>query len=172
MGIRLDSASTYAGSVISPHYDSLLVKVIARARDHPCAAAKMVRALQEFRIRGVKASLKENLKKINRRFMMFFVLHLFVHIVFQTNIPFLLNVLQQPKFLDSSVDTYFIDEHPELFQFKPSQNRAQKLLNYIAEVQVNGPTTPLATQLQPANVKAPVPVTPASKLNSPKPLTI
>lgn len=55
MGIRLDSASTYAGSVISPHYDSLLVKVIAHAHNHPNAATKMIRALKEFRIRGVKA---------------------------------------------------------------------------------------------------------------------
>lgn len=55
----------------------------------------------------------------------------------QTNIPFLLNVLRQPEFLNASVDTYFIDEHPDLFQFKPSQNRAQKLLAYLGEVQVS-----------------------------------
>lgn len=68
-----------------------------------------------------------------------------------------MNVLQQPSFLDASVDTYFIDEHPELFQFKPSQNRAQKLLSYLGEVQVNGPTTPLVTAQKPANVDPPVP---------------
>ncbi|VDM30563.1 unnamed protein product [Toxocara canis] len=135
MGIRLDSASTFAGSIISPHYDSLLVKVIAHARNHPNAASKMIRALREFRIRGVK-----------------------------TNIPFLLNVLQQPSFLDASVDTYFIDEHPELFVFKPSQNRAQKLLSYLGEVAVNGPTTPLATKLMPAHVSPPVPTIPAGQL--------
>ncbi|KAK6013458.1 putative pyruvate carboxylase, partial [Ostertagia ostertagi] len=110
MGIRLDSASAFAGSIISPFYDSLLVKVIASARNHPNACAKMIRALNEFRIRGVK-----------------------------TNIPFLLNVLQQPAFLDASVDTYFIDEHPNLFEFRRSQNRAQKLLSFLGEVQVNGP---------------------------------
>lgn len=64
MGIRLDSASAYAGSVISPHYDSLLVKVIAHARNHPNAAAKMVRALREFRIRGVKVLFKKILCKL------------------------------------------------------------------------------------------------------------
>ncbi|VDK46203.1 unnamed protein product, partial [Cylicostephanus goldi] len=96
MGIRLDSASAYAGSVISPFYDSLLVKVIASARNHPNACAKMIRALKEFRIRGVKV---------------------------ETNIPFLLNVLTQKQFHDAAVDTYFIDEHPELFEFRPSQNR-------------------------------------------------
>lgn len=58
MGIRLDSASAFAGSVISPHYDSLMVKVIASARNHPNAAAKMIRALKEFRIRGVKVRIQ------------------------------------------------------------------------------------------------------------------
>ncbi|KAK0411400.1 hypothetical protein QR680_005636 [Steinernema hermaphroditum] len=138
MGIRLDSASAFAGSVISPHYDSLLVKVIARARNHPNAVAKMVRALKEFRIRGVK-----------------------------TNIPFILNVLENPKFIDASVDTYFIDEHPELFQMKPSQNRAQKLLNYLGEVQVNGAQTPLATDLRPKNVVPPVPEVPVNTSPAP-----
>ncbi|XGW03860.1 hypothetical protein V3C99_015200 [Haemonchus contortus] len=130
MGIRLDSASAFAGSVISPFYDSLLVKIIASDRNHPNACAKMIRALKEFRIRGVK-----------------------------TNIPFLLNVLKLPAFMDASVDTYLIDDNPDLCKFKQSQNRAQKLLSYLAEVQVNGPTTPLATDLKPANVDPPVPHT-------------
>lgn len=64
------------------------------------------------------------------------------------------------------MDTYFIDEHPELFQFKPSQNRAQKLLNYLAEVQVNGPKTPLATDLKPAHVTAHVPEVPLGNRNT------
>lgn len=132
MGIRLDGASAFAGSVISPHYDSLLVKVIARARNHHQAASKLIRALKEFRIRGVK-----------------------------TNIPFLVNVLEQPKFQTGIVDTYFIDEHPELFDFKPSQNRAQKLLQYLGYLKVNGPLTPLVTSLPPKNVQPTVPKVPA-----------
>jgi len=56
MGIRLDSASAFAGAIISPYYDSLLVKVIAHAKNHERACAKMARALTEFRIRGVKVS--------------------------------------------------------------------------------------------------------------------
>lgn len=105
MGIRLDSAASYAGAIISPYYDSLLVKVISHAHDLQSSAAKMNRALREFRIRGVK-----------------------------TNIPFLLNVLENQKFLNGVLDTYFIDEHPQLFKFTPSQNRAQKLLNYLGQV--------------------------------------
>lgn len=138
MGIRLDSASAFAGSVISPHYDSLLVKVIAHARNHPNAAAKMVRALKEFRIRGVK-----------------------------TNIPFLLNVLEQENFRKGSVDTSFIDEHPELFNFRHSQNRAQKLLAYLGDLQVNGPLTPLVTELKPKNV---VPLVPPIRADQKPPI--
>lgn len=99
MGIRLDSAASYAGAIISPYYDSLLVKVISHASDLQSSAAKMNRALREFRIRGVK-----------------------------TNIPFLLNVLENQKFLNGVLDTYFIDEHPELFKFQASQNRGKQLL--------------------------------------------
>lgn len=54
MGIRIDSAAAFQGAVISPHYDSLLVKIIAHASDFPGAAAKMLRSLREFRVRGVK----------------------------------------------------------------------------------------------------------------------
>ncbi|XP_042882982.1 pyruvate carboxylase, mitochondrial-like isoform X2 [Penaeus japonicus] len=131
MGIRLDGASAFAGAIISPYYDSLLVKVISRAPDLHASAAKMNRSLREFRIRGVK-----------------------------TNIPFLLNVLENQKFLNGTIDTTFIDEHPQLFQFAPSQNRAQKLLNYLGNVLVNGPMTPLATGLQPADVQPVVPEVP------------
>ncbi|CAG2053382.1 unnamed protein product, partial [Timema podura] len=78
----------------------------------------------------------------------------------KTNIPFLLNVLENQKFLNGTVDTYFIDEHPELFQFQQSRNRAQKLLNYIGTVLVNGPSTPLATGLKPAEIHPHVPDVP------------
>ena len=70
----------------------------------------------------------------------------------QTNIPFLLNVLENQKFLSGTIDTNFIDQNPQLFQYRPSQNRAQKLLSYLGQVLVNGPSTPLATPLQPAVV--------------------
>ncbi|KAI5731466.1 hypothetical protein M8J77_010414 [Diaphorina citri] len=131
MGIRLDGASAFAGAIISPYYDSLLVKVIAHAADLQSSCAKMNRALREFRVRGVK-----------------------------TNIPFLLNVLTNQKFVNGAVDTYFIDENPQLFTLQPTKNRAQKLLNYLGTVLVNGPSTPLATPLLPAEVTPPVPEIP------------
>lgn len=80
--------------------------------------------------------------------------------MFQTNIPFLLNVLENQKFLSGTLDTYFIDEHPELFHLPQSLNRAQKLLNYIGTVLVNGPSTPLATKLKPAEISPHVPEIP------------
>lgn len=131
MGIRLDSASAFAGAIISPYYDSLLVKVIAHASDLHASCAKMSRALREFRVRGVK-----------------------------TNIPFLLNVMENQKFINGAVDTYFIDENPQLFTLPPSQNRAQKLLNYLGNVLVNGPSTPLATKLPPSDIDPHVPTVP------------
>jgi len=63
-----------------------------------------------------------------------------------------MNVLQSEKFLSGNVDTYLIDENPELFKFQPSQNRAQKLLHYLGYLMVNGSLTPLATKLKPAKV--------------------
>ncbi|KRY67319.1 Pyruvate carboxylase 1 [Trichinella pseudospiralis] len=128
MGIRIDSASAYAGALISPYYDSLLVKVIAHSRNYKTTVNKMMRALKEFRIRGVK-----------------------------TNIPFLLNVLNNQRFLDGLVDTCFIDENPDLFKFVPSQNRAQKLLRFLKDVKVNGPMTPLVTGIPSAKVTPIVP---------------
>lgn len=56
MGIRIDAANAHAGAVISPYYDSLLAKVISHGGTHPAAINKMIRALTEFRIRGVKVS--------------------------------------------------------------------------------------------------------------------
>ncbi|XP_071961975.1 pyruvate carboxylase, mitochondrial-like [Antedon mediterranea] len=135
MGIRIDSASAFAGAIVSPHYDSLLVKIIAHAQDHQSASDKMQRALSEFRIRGVK-----------------------------TNIPFLKNVLTHKKFRSGLVDTHFIDDNPDLLHdIFPSQNRAQKLLHYFGHLKVNGPSTPLATDLLPADVTPPIPEVPFDK---------
>ena len=109
IGIRLDAGTAFGGAVITPFYDSLLVKVTASGVRFTEAATRMERCLQEFRVRGVK-----------------------------TNIPFLINLITHPKFLSSEVTTRFLDETPELFVFPTRQDRASKLLSYIAEVIVNG----------------------------------
>jgi len=108
-GVRLDAGNGFQGAVITPYYDSLLVKVSTHALTFEDAAAKMVRNLKEFRIRGIK-----------------------------TNIAFLENVVTHPDFLAGNVDTTFIDTTPELFVFPESQNRGTKMLTYIADTTVNG----------------------------------
>ncbi|MFS8650702.1 MAG: pyruvate carboxylase [Caldibacillus sp.] len=108
-GVRLDAGNAFQGAVISPYYDSLLVKVSTFAMTFEKAVRKMVRTLQEFRIRGIK-----------------------------TNIPFLVNVIQHEKFISGENHTSFVDETPELFEFPVSQDRATKLLTYIGDIVVNG----------------------------------
>ncbi|CDH10124.1 Pyruvate carboxylase 2 [Zygosaccharomyces bailii ISA1307] len=108
-GVRLDGGNTYAGAVVSPHYDSMLVKCSCSGSTYEIVRRKMIRALVEFRIRGVK-----------------------------TNIPFLLTLLTHPTFISGEFWTTFIDDTPQLFQMISSQNRAQKLLHYLADLAVNG----------------------------------
>ena len=109
MGIRLDDGPGFPGARITPHYDSLLVKITAKAQNRKECAAKLVRALKEFRVRGVK-----------------------------TNKSFLLNVLQHEQFLDGVVDTGFIAANPHLLDPLREQDRGQKLLHYIGRTIVNG----------------------------------
>ncbi len=108
-GVRLDGGMGYGGSVITPFYDSLLVKLTVSAPTFSAALQRMDRALREFRIRGVK-----------------------------TNIPFLENVIHNPVFSSGQATTTLIDTTPELFKFKPKRDRATKLLNFIGDVTVNG----------------------------------
>jgi pyruvate carboxylase len=108
-GIRLDGGTAYAGALLAAYYDSLLVKVTAWGTNLPEACQRMDRALREFRIRGVK-----------------------------TNIPFLENVVNHPRFRASKVTTSFLDESPELFRFSGRADRATKLLSYLGDVILNG----------------------------------
>ena len=108
-GIRLDGGMGYSGAVITPFYDSMLVKVIASGQTYEIAMDRMARALSEFRIRGVKS-----------------------------NIPFLENVIRHPNFRSGQATTTLIDTSPELFTFKARRDRATKLLNFLGNVIVNG----------------------------------
>jgi pyruvate carboxylase len=108
-GIRLDGGMGYAGAVITPYYDSLLVKVTASAHAFDLARHRMDRALREFRIRGLK-----------------------------TNIPFLENVINNPIFAEGRATTTLVDSTPELSAFKPKRDRATKLLNFLGNMIVNG----------------------------------
>jgi pyruvate carboxylase len=108
-GVRLDGGMGYAGAVITPFYDSLLVKITGHGRTFDLALQRVDRALREFRIRGVK-----------------------------TNIPFLENVIANPGFRSGQATTTLIDTTPELFHFKPRRDRATKLLTFLGDVIVNG----------------------------------
>jgi len=108
-GVRLDGGQGDAGSVITPFYDSLLVKITASGMSFPIALDRMDRALKEFRIRGV-----------------------------QTNIPFIENVIKDETFRTGQASTTLIDTTPELFTFRPRRDRANRLLSYIGDVVVNG----------------------------------
>ncbi len=109
-GIRLDGGTVTTGAEISPHFDSLLVKLITRGRDFRSAVERSRRALAEFRIRGVA-----------------------------TNINFLQAVLDDETFASGELSTHFIDERPELMQARVSQDRGTKVLQWLAEVTVNKP---------------------------------
>jgi pyruvate carboxylase len=109
LGIRLDGAMATSGATITPYYDSLLVKLTARAGNFDLAIQRVDRALKEFRIRGVK-----------------------------TNIPFLENVIHHDLFRTGKATTRLIDTTPELFQFKPKRDRASRLLSFLGNVVVNG----------------------------------
>jgi pyruvate carboxylase len=108
-GVRLDGGMGYAGAVITPFYDSLLVKLTAFGQTYDIAMQRMDRALREFRIRGVK-----------------------------TNIPFLENLIHNETFRTGQATTTLIDTTPELFSFKPRRDRATKLLTFLGDVIVNG----------------------------------
>jgi pyruvate carboxylase len=109
MGIRLDAGTAFSGAVVTPYYDSLLVKVTARGRRFVDAARRMERSLQEFRVRGVKV-----------------------------NVPFLIQLMTHPQFLAGGFTTNFIDNTPELFRLERRRDRATRLLTFLADTIVNG----------------------------------
>jgi pyruvate carboxylase len=109
-GIRLDGGTVQTGAQISPHFDSMLAKMIARGRDYPTAVRRALRGLAEFRIRGVT-----------------------------TNISYVQAVLSDPAFQAGDLSTKFIEERPELFHARESRDRGTKILNWLADVTVNRP---------------------------------
>jgi pyruvate carboxylase len=119
-GVRLDGGTVFVGAQVSPHFDSMLVKLTCRGHDFGIAVRRARRALAEFRIRGVS-----------------------------TNIPFLEAVLDDPVFRRGEATTGFIDERPELLDARTSADRGTKLLQYLADVTVNQPHGPVRHHLKP-----------------------
>ena len=108
-GIRLDGAMAAAGSVVTPYYDSLLVKVTSWANNEDDCRQRMDRALREFRIRGVK-----------------------------TNLVFLESLINNPDFVSSNYNTSYVDNKKNLYDFKPKKDRASKIISYLGHIIVNG----------------------------------
>jgi pyruvate carboxylase len=108
-GIRLDAGTAFSGALITPFYDSLLVKVCASGLTFDEACSKMDRALAEWRVRGVR-----------------------------TNLPFLRNVVNHPRFRAGDATTTFIADTPDLLVFQERFDRATKILQFIGDVSVNG----------------------------------
>ena len=109
-GVRLDEGLATSGGIVTPYYDSLLVKVTTHSLDLYGTARKMRRALKEFRIRGVKH-----------------------------NIPLLVNIVSHPKFIEGKFSTNFLTECPEVFEFTQPRDRATKLLKFIGSASLNNP---------------------------------
>ena len=110
-GVRLDGGNVTTGTVISPYYDSLMVKITCQDNTFLGACHKAMRAIGEVRVRGVK-----------------------------TNIPFVQNILSHPTFQAGKCHTKFIDETPELFDIEDSKDRSTRVLKYIANIQVANPS--------------------------------
>ena len=108
-GVRLDAANASAGSIITPYYDSLLVKVTTWAKNQEDCIKRMDRALREFRIRGVK-----------------------------TNLVFLESLINNKNFVDGNYNTNFVDTNKDLYNYKPQKDRASKIVSYLGNIIVNG----------------------------------
>ena len=133
-GVRLDGIG-YQGYEITPHYDSLLVKVTARAPTYEETMDKLHRALTEFRVEGLS-----------------------------TNVPFLLNVLRNPVYRAGKATTFFIQQHPELLKTSVQPPSQEKVLHYLANLAVNGHPPELgATGPQPLPTDPMVPPAPTTK---------
>jgi len=127
-GIRCDGGTAYSGAVVTRYYDSLLEKVTAWAPTPEEAIRRMDRALREYRIRGVA-----------------------------TNLAFLENVLEHPKFKANQYTTKFIDETPELFNLGKQRDRATKIMTWLADVTINGHPETRGRTKPPADARLPVP---------------
>ncbi|MDO4231216.1 MAG: pyruvate carboxylase, partial [Lautropia sp.] len=139
-GVRLDGGTAYSGAVITPYYDSLLVKVTTWGASKTEAIRRMDRSLREFRIRGLA-----------------------------TNLQFVENVINHPDFVAGRVTTRFIDTTPELFDFSTRRDRATRLLQYLGDVIVNGqPDVKGRSAPDLRHVKIQVPVVPDRQAEVPK----
>ena len=108
-GIRVDDGTVLAGALVSPHYDSLLLKLTAWGDSPEEAIGRMARGLGETRIQGVA-----------------------------TNLEFLGNVISHHAFASGAYTTRFVDETPELVETTSQPDGLTGLLEFLGDVIVNG----------------------------------
>ncbi|XP_022906261.1 pyruvate carboxylase 1-like [Onthophagus taurus] len=132
-GIRMDGASGFSGAHATPYYDPVLLKLTAKAFSLKATCRKLHRTLKEFRVQGI-----------------------------QNNLSFLSKLMLDKSFQKGKITTNFLNEHPELFQYKKRHNRANLLINYCGDVMVNGPSTQFYTDRKPPMIKPLVPKIPAN----------
>jgi len=127
-GVRLDGGTAYTGAVVTPFYDSLLEKVTVWAPEHEETRRRMLRALREFRIRGVA-----------------------------TNVPFLDALLEHPEFIAGTLTTRFLDDNANLIDLRRYRDRATRVLSFIGETIVNGSPEVKGRVYAEARTEPPVP---------------
>lgn len=135
-GVRLDEG-TYSGAEVLPYFDSMLVKLTCRGQDYCEAIERAIRAITEFRIRGVA-----------------------------TNISFLRSLLADKDFQEGKISTSFIEEHPGLLDSTVSADRGTRLLSYLADVSVNRPNGSLPLRAKGLSLKAKLPSIEMNKVPS------
>jgi pyruvate carboxylase subunit A len=107
-GVRLDGA-IYQGYEIPPFYDSMMVKLTVSGFTWQEAVDRMRRALRGFLIIGVK-----------------------------TTIPYFQQIVNEPDFMQMKLDTGYIDDHPQLLDYRESEREVDKIARLIAEINAYG----------------------------------
>jgi len=117
-GIRVDSG-VVEGDDVTVHYDPMIAKVIATAETREHARRRLLTALRQFPILGVR-----------------------------TNVAFLLNILEHPRFGTGEIDTGFLDREAEAVRPRRTSEMRPEVLALAAAVR--GETTPRAGSRTPA----------------------
>ena len=107
-GIRVDSGVIEGGEV-TVHYDPMIAKVIATAETREQARRRLLTALRQFPILGVR-----------------------------TNISFLINILEHPRFAAGEIDTGFLDREAESVRPHPTTDTPPEVQALAAAVRERG----------------------------------
>jgi acetyl-CoA carboxylase, biotin carboxylase subunit len=119
-GVRVDTG-VYTGFVVTPYYDSLISKLVAWGETRAEAILRMRRALEEYRIFGVK-----------------------------TNIPFHQALLKSPRFMAGLYDTRFVEERFNIEDGAAGEDRLPDIAAVFATIAEHHESQRAAQMLAPA----------------------